>query len=269
MFKIVSLIIFLFFFSGCSMREYTLFQDSNESGSISKISDEKYSQQMIMENKIAVNDIISVNVLNYNTTSRSDMISTMNPTPSDSYKTSSNVTLNDSENGRKMLIDKSGIIRLPLVGEVKVAGLTESEASQYITKMYERYIKNPYVLVKITNQRVIVLGEVGLPGIVSFETGEINLIEVIARSGDFTDYAERTKIKIIRGDLRNPDIQTVDLTQLSMMRYSNLYLRSNDIVYIEPRAIKGVNMGLQQAGPPFQFITTLLMPYVTIKYLTD
>ena len=57
------------------------------------------------------------------------------------------------------------------------------------------------------NQRVFVLGEVNTPGVVAVTNGTMNLVEAIARTGDMTDYAERTNIKIIRGDLRKPMVR--------------------------------------------------------------
>ena len=58
----------------------------------------------------------------------------------------------------------------------------------------------------------------------------MNLIEAIARSEDMTDYAERTNIKIIRGDLRRPVVRVIDLTQLNAIAASSLFLKPNDII---------------------------------------
>lgn len=134
-------------------------------------------------------------------------------------------------------------------------------------KEYQKYLRNPYVHVKIMNQRIYMLGEVKSPGVVQVTNGTMNLVEAIARSNDLTDYANRLEIKIIRGDLRKPEVRTVNLTQLSAISLTSLYLKPNDIVYVPPREIKGWNIAFQQITPSFAFFATILQPFVNITFL--
>ena len=145
--------------------------------------------------------------------------------------------------------------------------MTEDEAADYLIQQYQKYLRNPYVTVEIMNQRIYVLGEAKQPGVVQVTNGTMNLVEAVARSNDLTDFADRTNIKIIRGDLRRPEVRVVDLTHMSAISLSSLYLKPNDIVYVQPRAMKGYNMAFNEVAPPFQLLSSMLQPFVNIVYL--
>ena len=168
-----------------------------------------------------------------------------------------------------LLVTQKGTVRLPLIGSIKIIGLTEDEASNALIKEYKKYIRNPYVTVEITNQRIIVIGEVRRPGIVPVVNGTMNLLEVISRRGDFTKDASRTNITIVRGDLRDPELRNIDLTKLNAMTLSSMLLKPNDIVYIQARKLDGYNKAFKEAMPFFQAVSSMLNPFVqesTIRY---
>ena len=177
-----------------------------------------------------------------------------------SRNTSGNETYNQDKVG--ILVTQDGTIRLPLIDSVKITGLTEDQASKMLIKEYKKYIHNPYVVVEITNQRIIVIGEVGKPGVVPIVNGTMNLIEVIARSGYLTKDASRTNIGIIRGDLRKPTVRLVDLTDGKGLLTASLLLKPNDIVYIQARQMDGYNKAFTEAMPFFQAVSAMLNPFV-------
>ena len=166
-----------------------------------------------------------------------------------------------------LLVTQTGEVRLPLIGSATIQGLTEDEAAQYLMEEYGKYLRNPYVTVEIMNQRLFILGEVKNPGVVPVTNGTMNLIEAIARSGDLTDFAERRGVLILRGDLRDPEVRMIDLTQMSTIQVSSLYLKPNDIVYVQPRASKGRKIAFDEISPPFQLVSSILAPFVNITYL--
>jgi len=166
-----------------------------------------------------------------------------------------------------LLVTQKGTIRLPLINSVKVTGLTEDEASKVLIAEYKKYIRSPYVTVEITNQRVIVIGEVKKPGIVPIVNGTMNLIEVISRSGYLTPLASRTNIKIVRGNLRNPEIRNIDLTDGESLLTSSLLLKPNDIVYVQARQMDGYNKAFKEAVPFFAAVASMLVPFVQIHTL--
>ena len=245
--------------SGCSLKEYRLFQGDEVSDDPTVVSDEDYAKEVTFEYKIQPNDRVQIQV--FNQMGSSQQIS--------SIVDQSSAGQGGAEEGSGFLVTKSGSVRLPLIGSVNLVGLTEDQASKYLIKEYKTYLRNPYAVVEIKNQRVIMIGEVNSPGVVPITNGTMNLIEAIARSGDMTDWAMRTHIVILRGDLRKPEVRVVDLTHLSALNMSSLYLRDKDIVYVQPRAAKGMQLFTQEVTPPFTLIGTLLTPFVLIDSLKN
>ncbi|OQX59736.1 MAG: hypothetical protein B5M52_02495 [Helicobacteraceae bacterium 4484_230] len=246
-------------FNGCSLKEYKLFQDENNTDEPTVVSQKVYHDEMVFENKIAPNDRVSIMVYNQSGSGAGQLTSMV------SDKGGADTRGRDESLG--LLVTQRGTVRLPLVGSQKIAGMTEDEAVKHLINEYKKYLRNPYVTVTIMNQRVYVLGEVRHPGVVPVTNGTMNLVEVIARSGDLTDFAERTNIKILRGDLRNPKVRIIDLTHMSMISISSLYVKPNDVIYVQPRTMKGYNMAFKEIAPPFQLLATMLSPFVNVTYL--
>lgn len=161
-----------------------------------------------------------------------------------------------------LLVTQKGTVRLPLIGSVKIIGFTEDQASDLLIKEYKKYIRNPYVTVEITNQRIIVIGEVNKPGIIPIVNGTMNLIEVISRSGYLKENASRTNLQIIRGNLRKPEIRYIDLTDNNSLLTSSLLLQPNDIVYVQQRKQTGFNKAFKETVPFFITIASMLNPFV-------
>jgi len=244
-------------FSGCSLKEYRLFQEKTEPP-VTQVDDKQYQEEMVFENKIVPGDRIKVSV--YNQLGGSGEMTSM-------VGSRTNVDSMNNDEAIGLLVTKTGTVRLPLIGAQKVSGMTEDAAASYLMEQYKKYLRNPYVTVEITNQRVYILGEVQKPGVVPVTNGTMNLVEAIARSNDLTDFADRTRIKVIRGNLRDPEVKVIDLTQMSSIRLSSLYLQPNDIVYVQPRDMKGYNIAFKEISPPFELLATILQPFVNIVFL--
>ena len=250
----------VFIFSGCGVKEYKLFQTQNEELEKTTVVDEKtYKEEVVFENVIAPNDRVDITVYIQSGEGNQQMTSMLT-----SRETNTSSTIQENIG---LLVTQDGTVRLPLIGSFKVAGYTQDQASDILIQEYKKYIRNPYVLVEIKNQRVIVIGEVKTPGIVSVTNGTMNIIEAIARSGDVTDMASRSDIKVIRGDLRNPEIRNVDLTRMDAVSLSSLYLKPNDILYVQPREIKGYNRVFTDFMPFWETFSSVLNPFVQTKSL--
>jgi len=250
------MIFLLIVLSACTVKDDRLFQIHNSIDRNKTISNAEYKLELNYENKIAPNDRLLVYVYANNGLDSQVMMPVIGNTNITNGLRSSNM----EENG--LLVTQNGTVMLPLIGSIKITGYTEDQASKILINKYKRYIKNPYVTVKITNQRVIMIGEVKKPGIVPIINGTINLFEAIAKSGDLTALADRRNIKIIRGDLRNPEIREIDLTSVDAIRHSSLLLRPNDIVYVQPREMNGFNKAFSETGPFLSMISSLLNPFV-------
>jgi polysaccharide export outer membrane protein len=169
-----------------------------------------------------------------------------------------------------VLVDTKGYISLPLVNHIKVAGLTQPAAANLITQRYKRYLKIPTVYVEVLNKRVYVIGEVKQPGPVKVDREKLTLLEALAFAGDLTDAAIRDNILILSRNSQNkPYIRSVDLTNFDHLSMTNMILRPNDVVYVQPDGWKEYKVASDNFTAPFKTIAEIASPFVQIKYLTD
>ncbi len=240
---------------GCSTNEYKLF---NKNLNVEKnVSTQEYEADISYEYKIIPGDRIQISVYNQSSSGAGQLNQLISRGGlGDTYLT------RDGYEG--MLVSKKGTIRLPLVGEIKVVGLTESQASAKLIKAYKKFLRNPFAAVKILDQRLFVIGEVRKPGVVKVPHGTMTLFEALASSGDLTDDAKRNDILILRGDLRHPTVREVDLTDMSAIRLTSLILRPNDIVYVQPRNMKAYNVAFKEQMPFYELVHTMLLPFVDV-----
>ncbi|WBO83576.1 polysaccharide biosynthesis/export family protein [Hymenobacter yonginensis] len=144
----------------------------------------------------------------------------------------------------EFLVQTDGYVRLPLVNRVRISGLTLLQADSVLQIKYSEFYKGVFVTTRVTNNRVIVLGSPG-GKIVPLVNDNMNLLEVLASAGGidgsgggtgslYRSGGKASNIRIIRGNLKNPQIEQVDLTTIDGMRRANLQVEPNDIIYIEP-----------------------------------
>jgi len=187
-----------------------------------------------------------------------------------SQTASSSNELGQSMNSNGILVDAKGYITLPLIGKIKVSGLSQAQAANKLSDEYKKYLNTPSVYVEVLNKRIYVLGEVKSPGVVKLDREKMTLFEAIAFSGDLTDSAVRDNVIILSNDIQNGmQMRRVDLTNFDTMRYASLMLRPNDIVYVQPDGWKEFKVASDNFTSPFETIAKLASPFVTIKYLTD
>ena len=178
--------------------------------------------------------------------------------------------LGQSMNKQGILVNAAGYISLPLIGKIKVAGLTQSQAADRITAQYKKYLNTPSVYLEVLNKRLFVLGEVKNPGVVKIDKEKMTLFEAIAFAGDLTDAAVRNNIIILSNNSMNGmKIRRVDLTNFDTMKYTSLMLRPNDIVYVQPDNWKEFRVASDNFTSPFDTVAKIASPFVTIKYLED
>jgi len=170
---------------------------------------------------------------------------------------------------RGVLVDTAGNIRLPLLGKVKVAGLSQTQAADKLTTLYKRYLNTPSVYLEVLNKRVFILGEVNKPGPVPLDKEKMTLFEALAHVGDLKDSAVRNNIIILSNTKNGMQMRTVDLTRFDTMNYAKLMLRPNDIVYVQPDDWKEFRVVSDNFTAPFETITKIASPFVTLKYLSD
>ena len=179
-------------------------------------------------------------------------------------------SLGQSMSPNGILVNTAGHVPLPLIGKVKVAGLTQTQAADRITEQYKKYLNTPSVYVEVLNKRLFVLGEVRSPGVVTIDKEKMTLFEAIAKSGDLTDSAVRNNIIILSNiPGKGMQMRAVDLTNFDRMNYAALMLRPNDIVYVQPNGWKEFKVTSSDYLSILDPILKIAGTYATFKYLVD
>lgn len=132
------------------------------------------------------------------------------------------------------LVDAAGTIELPLIGNIKVSGLTTIEAKDLIKEKVKLYLKEPTVVVRFLNYKISVLGEVLRPSVYVIPNETITLPEALGLAGDMTIYGKRENVLVIRDENGKKVFGRVDLTTRNLYNSPYYYLHANDIVYVEP-----------------------------------
>ena len=135
-------------------------------------------------------------------------------------------------------VDKAGDINFPQLGTIHVAGLTTEQLTQLLTKRISRDVEDPYVKVELANFRDNVLGEVQKPGAYNVTRERYTVLDALADAGDLTQYGERNNVLIIREVEGKRIFYHVDLNKSDLMTEPYFYLQQNDVVYVEPNAIR-------------------------------
>lgn len=240
--------IFIYLLTGCSIKEYKLFQQD-----IGQQSIKTEELNISYSSKIRPNDILEIDIINMNKRS--------------------NIMMSDKgvavPPSNKYVVYEDGTILLPLLNSVKVEGLTIKELNNRLTSNYREFLKAPYVKASIKNHKVYVLGEVTKQGVVPLEGESISIIEAIARSGGLTDQALRSQIRIISQQNGKYIMQTLNFNNFSTLNSNNLMLKNGSIVYIEPKDTKAIKVAINDYLPILQAISSTLSTFVNIKFLTN
>jgi|694.fasta_scaffold76946_2 polysaccharide export outer membrane protein len=176
--------------------------------------------------RLAANDIINVRIL---TNNGENMINVTGDVES------ANGNGNSQFGGIPILVEYDGTCKLPLIGRVKLAGSTRREAENKLEELYKDQYRDPYITITINNRKVIVFpGSGSNAKIVNFLGDNMNLLEALAEVGGISNTGKAKKVKLIRGDLKNPKIYKIDLSTLEGMKEADLALQSGDIIYVDP-----------------------------------
>lgn len=136
------------------------------------------------------------------------------------------------------LVGSDGTIEFPVIGSVKLAGLTRSQAIELLKEKLSMYVVNPTISMRILNFRVTVLGEVKNPGTFTIPNERISILEALGIAGDLLITGERQNILVIRDEDGKRKEYRVDLTQESLFASPVFYLQQNDVIYVEPNRAK-------------------------------
>jgi polysaccharide export outer membrane protein len=168
--------------------------------------------------QILPNDFLSIEIF----TNNGERIVDPNPELSDNPQGGSRKEFN-------YLVDKDGVVKLPMIGEITLKDMDLRQAEAAIQEEYQNFFKEPYVVVGFTNKRVVLLGALG-GQVIPLANQNIRLTEILALGKGLESNAKANSIKVLRGN----QVFNIDLSTIEGYQTGNMLMESGDVVYVEP-----------------------------------
>ncbi|ADY52854.1 polysaccharide export protein [Pseudopedobacter saltans DSM 12145] len=166
-------------------------------------------------------------------------------------------------------VEADGTVLLPVIGKVKLGGMDRLQAQEELNRLYQTQLLNaPIITLQISNLTVTFLGEFGRQGNFILQKDQVHLVQMLGEAGGLNTRANKRKVKIIRGDLKHPEVLIANLEDINSLSDPRLMLRNNDVVYAEPR---GAFQTLDRLGPTTSLLgigLSILNIYLLISNLS-
>lgn len=165
------------------------------------------------------------------------------------------------------LVSNEGTINFPILGELKVMGMTTNELEDYITeKIYGTYLKTrPIVTVRMSNYKISVIGEVADPGTYTVTSEKVNIYEALALASDMTVWGRRDNVKLIREDENGKkSIHELDLNDADLINSPYFYMQQNDVLYVTPNRTKSKNSSIGSSTTYWVSATSILISVASL-----
>lgn len=221
-FKLFIGIVITVLFSSCSSKNVVYFQD------IDKISTENLKAYQNYEPEIKKDDMINIIVSAMN----KDIVAPYNNDPT------------------TYIVDTEGNINFPVLGRLKVEGLTMQELSNWLTAMISKDVKKPIVNVSFVNYKVTILGEVRTPGTYIMPSEKTTILQALGMAGDITLGGKRNNVLLIREINGNYSHVRIDLRKSEIFTSPYFYLCQNDVIYVAPTSSRSFSGSSQSAIIP-------------------
>lgn len=163
-------------------------------------------------------------------------------------------------------IDARGMISMPEVGELKVAGLTVSQAQQVIKEGISRFVNNSTILVKLVSFKVTVLGEVNNPGYFYIYNDQATILEVLGLAGDVSDLGNRENITLVRQNNSGKEAILLNLKDPDMLSSNYYFLQPNDVIYVQPLRAKVIRSNLSTLSVAGIIFSTVTLVFTYLNY---
>ncbi|MDB5014473.1 MAG: polysaccharide export protein [Daejeonella sp.] len=216
----------IIFFSSCQPARNLVYFSENTNGP-------KVSNQANVETRIQQNDLLNISVSSLSVESNA-LFNQPSTTVKEGYR-----------------VDKTGSINFPVVGKIKVDGLTLDQSQETIARKLDQYVKNPTVNVKFLNFKVTVIGEVNRPATFTVTDERINLLEALGLAGDMTAFGKRENVLIIRETGGERTMARINLNNKDVLSSPYFNLKLNDVIYVEPVKAKAAQASQSNRVLPF------------------
>ena len=227
--------------SSCmSTKQATYFSNASDTTILTRLDE--------AETLIQKNDMLSV------------YISSLNPeasavfnAPNSQATTTSTTTGSASAGG--YLVNTDGNIQIPILGNIKAAGLTKKQLKADITNSIidKKLLIDPIVTIRHLNYEVTVIGEVSRPTVINVPNEKISLLKALGIAGDITVFGKKDNVMLIREIEGKRKVKRIDLNSNNFLSSPFYYLQPNDIIYVEANKFKVMNANRNQ-----QLLPTIL-----------
>ncbi len=217
--------------SGCKMAKELAYFQNMDSVSLEGV-------KMRPEIHIKPNDELTITV----TSTNPEAAEPFNMTLRSNYGGSSYTSTEVSKQLYTYVVDQDGYITFPVLGRVKVGGLTRPQCESFLLDQVKPYFaeeERPVVKVRYSSFTVTVIGEVSGSRTLNVSNERLSIIEALAQAGDLSVYGKRPNVLLIR-ELPNGEKITAryNMNDANMLNSDFYYLQQNDVVYIEPHRAK-------------------------------
>lgn len=160
-------------------------------------------------------------------------------------------------------VNINGEISIPVLGNIKVAGLTLDETKSKIQDSANTCFNNSTVECKLLSFKFTVIGEVRSPGTYINYNNYLTVLEAIGRAGGISDYGRRDKLIVLRPVADGTKTFVLNLQDKAILSSKAYFLLPNDVVIVEPESKKIFNLNL----PVVSFIITSATSLLTTTLL--
>jgi len=160
----------------------------------------------------------------------------------------SSATASNTSIQQDYLVQQDGTAELPLIGTLKVAGMSTRALEDQLENLLEKDYLEPFVQIKITNQRVLIFPGKNSAQVINLQNTNTSLIEVIALTNGIREDGRANSIKLMRKKDNKRLIYKIDLSTIEGLKYGEMLVQSNDYIYIDskPRITREI---LKEIGP--------------------
>lgn len=162
------------------------------------------------------------------------------------------------------IVNRSGEINFPILGTLKVEGLTTAELREELVRRISADVEDPVVRVQLVNFKVNVLGEVNAPGVKTSSRERFTLLDALAAAGDLTEYGMRENVMLIREEGDQRIYHRFNLNDSKTFESPYFYLQQNDVIIVEPNEIRKDNSKYNQNNAFKLSVTSTIVSAVSI-----
>ena len=243
--KIAGLVLFVFSLSSCSLLNQSIMLKTKSSYVFDTIPD-----SLDVQYRISPNDILDFRLFSKDGFKLIDITSM-----------AQQGNFNFNRNVVDYLVEFDGKVKLPIIGRVVLAGMTLREAELHLQDLYRDYYNDPFVIIGVTNRRVIVFpGNDGAAAVINLLNNNTTLMEAMAMAGGISDNGKAQKIKLIRNTpgIDSATVYKIDLSTIEGLKYANMVVQANDIIYVQPR-LRVASDVIREITPIISLITSTIV----------